>query len=351
MPPPVGTITQSVVLIGDAGAPSVDGDPVLQHLRRWLEAANHDTTVVFLGDNIYPDGLPPRDARGFDEAERRLMAQVDAARPARRTLLIAGNHDWNQQARPTDWDAVVRQDARLREAGLSLSPKGGCPGPETVDVGAALRIVTLDTEWWVHDRPRPAASRNCATTSDVEVLDALDATVRDAGSRYVIVAGHHPPISAGPHNGYFDWQDHLFPLREVKPWLWLPLPGIGSLYPLARRAGVTPQDLSHPDYRRMVAALAERLRPHAPLLFAAGHEHQLGLFDGAAVGARWVAVSGAGMSDHERDAIGRPDGTRYVTRTPGFMVVEVFADQRVRLRVVGVDGDRPPLDLHVEWLQ
>ncbi|MGE3345614.1 MAG: hypothetical protein AB7L71_19500, partial [Vicinamibacterales bacterium] len=65
MPPPVGTITQSVVLIGDAGAPSVDGDPVLQHLRRWLEAANHDTTVVFLGDNIYPDGLPPRDARGF----------------------------------------------------------------------------------------------------------------------------------------------------------------------------------------------------------------------------------------------------------------------------------------------
>src|SRR5436309_11924013 len=31
------------------------------------------------------------------------------------------------------------------------------------------------------------------------------------------------------HGGHFGWQDHIFPLRNIKPWLWIPLPLIGSV--------------------------------------------------------------------------------------------------------------------------
>lgn len=327
-----------VYLLGDAGGTTA-GDPVLRTLTDVLSATTVPAVVVFLGDNIYPSGLPPETDRGYDEAERRLMAQVAAARGAAHVLLVPGNHDWTQQGHADDWDAVRRQDERLRREGLHLSPPAGCPGPEVVDIGSGLRFVVLDTEWWLHGQPTPVLSAGCAARTEREVLDALDRAVTPAG-REVIVVGHHPPVSAGPHGGVFDWQDHLFPLREVRRWLWLPLPVVGSAYPLARTLGPSVQDQAHPLYRRMVDALAARLRPHAPLLFAAGHEHQLNVFTGERVGTRYIAVSGAGMTGHERDAVGHRPGLRFATRGPGLMRLDVLETGQVRLSVIVVADGR-----------
>src|SRR3989441_1671350 len=55
--------------------------------------------------------------------------------------------------------------------------------------------------------------------------------------------------------GHFGWQDHVFPLREVKSWLWIPLPLIGFTYPIARESGISSQDAPSTAYRRMRAAL------------------------------------------------------------------------------------------------
>ncbi len=340
----------SLFLIGDAGAPAPGGDRVLTHLRTVLTEATVDTAVVYLGDNIYPDGLPPRGARGYAEAERRLLVQVDASRAADRVILIAGNHDWTQTGVASDWDAVLRQDQRLRHEGLALSPPAGCPGPEVIDIGAHLRLVALDTEWWLHGFPLPQDDE-CQHRTPDQVLDAVEAALREAQGRHVIITAHHPPVSAGPHGGYFDWQDHVFPLREVARWLWVPLPGMGSAYPAIRRTGLTAQDHSHPANRQLMAALKTRLDPHKPLLYAAGHEHQLNFFTGESIGARYVAVSGAGTAGHERDAMGRPPGLLFGTRVAGFMRLDVFADASVRLQVITVPSSIRTRIAHEAWLQ
>lgn len=347
--PPTAALATSLFLIGDAGAPA-DGDRVLRHLETTVREAAADTVVVYLGDNIYPDGLPPAGTRGYAEAERRLLLQVEAARPADRVVFIAGNHDWNQTGTADDWDAVMRQDQRLRKEGLALSPSAGCPGPEVIDIGAHLRLVAIDTEWWLHGFPSPRRD-NCESRTPETVLDAVEAAVREPEGRHVVVLGHHPPVSAGPHGGYFDWQDHVFPLREIAPWLWVPLPVVGSAYPLVRRTGVTAQDQSHPAHRHMVAALKARLAPYTPLLYAAGHEHQLNLLTGASIGARYVAVSGAGMTGHERDAIGRPDGLIFAARTPGFMRLDVFTDATVRLQIITIPSDTRSRIVYETWVQ
>ena len=98
--------------------------------------------------------------------------------------------------------------------------------------------------------------------------------------------------AGGPHGGHFPFIDHLFPLRDLKKWLWVPLPIIGSAYPVARQHGVSAQDLSSGVNRHMCESFASVFRDTPPLAFVAGHDHGLQVLSGH--GVRHVLVSGSG---------------------------------------------------------
>jgi hypothetical protein len=271
--------------------------------------------------------------------ERRLDAQLEVTRRSGlRTWFIPGNHDWDRMG-PEGWDAV-RRSARFigeRGGGIALQvPGDGCPGPEVADLGDRLRIVFLDTQWWLHKpaHPKPRdPDSSCAADSEAEVASALSRLLAERGSREVVVVGHHPLATAGEHGGHFPVTTHLFPLRALKKWLWIPLPVLGSIYPIARANGITSQDLSGGANERMRAALGQAMSASPPLLFAAGHEHALQLFRGPY--ARFSAVSGAGIVDHE-GPVGWNDETLYASSRPGFMRLDVTTDGRFRLAVVEV---------------
>src|SRR5206468_1590706 len=59
-------------LIGDAGKPAPGGDPVLAALSRQIASDPGKSFVVFLGDNVYPRGMAPRDSPRRPQDERRL---------------------------------------------------------------------------------------------------------------------------------------------------------------------------------------------------------------------------------------------------------------------------------------
>ena len=326
-------------LVGDAGHPDPRGEPVLEALGRELARDPERAFVVFLGDNIYPAGMPEPDDPWRGEAQRRIDAQIDAVRVAgARAVFVPGNHDWDRQ-RGDGWAAVRRQSRYVQERGgrlVSFLPPGGCPGPEVVDVGARLRVVALDTQWWLHEGPKPGPpDSGCASDTEAAVLAALRQALAGAGERAVVVAAHHPLASGGTHGGHFGWKDHVFPLREWKPWLWLPLPGIGSIYPLARQGGVAAQDLSSARYTHMRDALEAVLRGARPLAWAAGHEHSLQVMDGNS--ARHVLVSGAGIYGHTR-APKRLPGSRFASGKAGFMRLDIGRDGSAHLAVIAVDA-------------
>jgi hypothetical protein len=59
------SIAADLWLIGDAGLPNPAGEPVLRALTAEIRRAEPGLAlVVFLGDNIYPNGLPDSRARG-----------------------------------------------------------------------------------------------------------------------------------------------------------------------------------------------------------------------------------------------------------------------------------------------
>lgn len=348
--PPSEEVETSLFLIGDAGQPRQD-EPVLGALRRLIAGDSARSLVLFLGDNIYPRGLPRPGTPGYDLAAARLDAQIEVLTSTGVPgYFVPGNHDWDRFG-DDGWNAVRRQEARIREQGqplVQLLPGGGCPGPHVIDVRDRLRLILLDTQWWLQGGAKPRdSSSGCPYFTPSAVQTALEEAVRSAGNRHVVVAAHHPLASGGEHGGFFDWKDHLFPLRHAVSWLWLPLPGIGSAYPIARGFGVTSQDISSKKYGAMIRAFGRAFDGHRPLIFAAGHDHGLQVIEGGSV--RWQLVSGAGIYRHEGPLVGVP-GTLLALQAAGFMRVDVLRDGRVRLGVLTVDRSGGWFEVHSRWL-
>ena len=348
--PPAVDVETHLFLVGDAGKPAPRGEPVLEALTRELARDPSRSLVVFLGDNIYPHGLPPVASPERAKAERRLSAQIAGVRASgARAIFIPGNHDWAGGG-AEGGEAVRRQGAFLEERGAplaSLLPVAGCPGPAITDVGPKLRLVLLDTQWWLEEEPRHPTT-GCSAGSEQEVLAALRDALGSAGERNVAVLAHHPLAAGGPHGGQFGWADNVFPLRTVKPWLWIPLPGLGSIYPLARKEGISPQDFSNERNRHMRAALEGVLREHPPLVYASGHEHSLQVLRGGS--ARNLLVSGGGILGHTDRAVCLPT-SRFALGRAGFMRLDVEGGGRVRLGVLEVDARKGAAERFSAWLE
>jgi hypothetical protein len=281
-----------------------------------------------------------------------LTAQVEVITgTGSRGFFVPGNHDWAKHGED-GWEAIRRQEAFIDSVGggvVSLEPGGGCPGPAVADIGSRLRLVLLDSQWWLHPGPKPLDPHsNCTADSEEEVVDALRTAVSGAPERMVVVAQHHPVVSGGVHGGYFGWKDHLFPLRAIRPSLWIPLPLLGSLYPAARLKGISSQDIESPAYQRMAAAFRRAFRASPPSLAAAGHEHNLQVIEGGA--ARLQLVSGAGIYGHTGRAVAI-DGTLFARNASGFARLDIPRTGRARLAVLAVDSTGASREVFSTWVE
>ena len=347
--PDSAIVAASVYLIGDAGAPK-PGDPVLGALAAELRSRVTPATVVFLGDNIYPTGVPEDGDPDRAEAERRLLAQVEVLRGTdARGIFVPGNHDWGRSA-PDGWARLLRQQLLIEAQGLptvSLVPSDGCPGPETVRVAPNLRLIVLDTQWWLHPHARPTDPESNCTADTMDEVTAQIRGLVNADSGWVGIVAHHPMATGGVHGGHFSVMDHLFPLRALKSWLWIPLPIIGSTYPIARMSGISNQDLSGPKYRELADSLRTAFAGGRVVFYAAGHEHNLQVLQDSTFGH--VLVSGAGYFDHTSRTV-YVDQSRYAEAASGYMRVDVLTDGRFRLGVMIVSEDGGAREAFSMWL-
>ncbi len=360
---PLDSIELALFLIGDAGSKAYDGEPVLLELSRQSDSLRPvKQFVVFLGDNVYPRGVPPLGHPDRDDAERKLAAQVLAIRKgAAQGILVPGNHDWDRQGRD-GWNAIRRQDTVVRKFGgddVRLLPSGGCPGPEVVDLGQRVRLIALDSEWWLHNDVKPfGLGSPCATRTTEQVTDSLLGALRDKGGRHAVVVNHHPLRSGGEHGGAFTVSDHIFPLRNLESWLWVPLPIIGSFYPLARRSGFSNQDISGRKYQIMRRELEKVFALHAPLAIASGHDHDLQVIRGGdrdITHAAYQLVSGAGILGHA-GLVRKIQGSLFEREAAGFMRLDFTRSGRVRLSVTtvvpaGGRGERKSAEVFSLWLE
>ncbi|WP_207424753.1 BamA/TamA family outer membrane protein [Desertivirga brevis] len=294
-PPDSLKLKYSVFLIGDAGKPNENRqEPVLKLLQKQLYDSTRtklsavDTNysrpediIIFLGDNIYETGLPEPDASDRKEKERRIIEQMKVVKNFRgKKIFIPGNHDWNEM-RPGGLAAVNREEAFVEaylNDGDTFIPTNGCPGPVELQVNKDLVMILIDSEWWLHKYEKPIAPDNgCTAGSRLEVIEQIkDIIVRNKGKN-ILLAQHHPLFTNGTHGGFFTLKDYIFPLTLIRDRAYIPLPIIGSIYPLMRKYGVSPQDLSNKEYQQLKRGLLAILADEPNVVMATGHEHALQL--------------------------------------------------------------------------
>ncbi|MGV3641365.1 MAG: metallophosphoesterase [Adhaeribacter sp.] len=276
----------SIFLIGDVGAPAENPlEPSLKLLQQQILAAGNKSALIYLGDNIYNYGMPEPEAYDRKIAEGRLNTQLKIMQNYRgRKFIIPGNHDWAQGI-PGGWEAVLRQEryvaSYLRDS-LHIqdenvfTPQGGCPGPFEVSLHDNVLLITINSQWWLQGKERPYGDNNaCGVANEVDFLLQLEDIIHRHQDKHILVAGHHPLVSDGSHGGYFPLKKHLFPLTALFPYAYVPLPGLGSIYPLARQYGGISQDIAYPEYQHYIAGLTSIFNKYDNIVYAAGHEHNL----------------------------------------------------------------------------
>ncbi len=331
-----GVLRYRLLLLGDGGAPK-PGEPVLKTLGEWAGKDAAKTSIVFLGDNMYPEGMTER--RKHKAAER-LVPQLSVVKDAGvHGLFIPGNHDW-ASGESEGYRALLAQEKFINDAlggESNFLPSGGSPGPVVLELpktDPAVRLIVLDTQWWLHQYEKPEKSPE---TIIEELIALLDTELP------VVVVGHHPLQSYGPHGGFFDWKDHLFAARVIKKWLWIPTPILGSAYPYTRQhLYKLDQDIGGAGNKNMVAQLKRAFSTRKPppqgsplLIYVSGHEHSLQVLKGEI--ADYLLVSGAAASRKVTE-VSSGENTLFAHQHTGFMAVDFFGDGKVLLRVVEPEG-------------
>lgn len=270
--------THTIYLIGDAGgSPEGDVSPAVQLLGAKLSGASKETTVVYLGDNIYPNGLAPKSlVRERAEDEHKLRAQLSIVKDfPGHVYFVAGNHDWYRHGL-----AGVKRQKKFIENYLGrkdvLLPKPGCGDPVEIELSENLVLVLLDSQWWLENwQGETEINAGCEVKSRQDFQRFFEEAIKGNRNKNIVVALHHPLYTYGSHGGHYRLKDHLFPLTSVNQKLWIPLPILGSIFPFYRSAIGSKQDVAHPEYRALTNTLIGSARKNGSFIFASGHEHSL----------------------------------------------------------------------------
>lgn len=286
----------TIILAGDGG----DLQPFMRDLLKYhINILSHDTSIYFMGDNIYPNGLPSEN-RGYEGAKKKLMAQIDLVKDSKaQAVFIPGNHDWDNSEQ-FGWENIKREAALVTSilGPKSFYPKGGCPGPVQVQLDKRVRVIVIDSQWWLHQYEKPSeANKGCKIWTKEGVLKELErllASIKDKIPTFVLQ--HHPLVSTGPH---------------------------------ARNGGCY-QDFACPQYAEMREKFLAILDKYKPLVCGAGHDHSQQLF-ASDTGCKFFVVSG-GLTN--LSSVVPDQDTLFAMETFGFAKFDFFKDGGIRVRFI-----------------
>lgn len=334
-------VVQRIILIGDAGELHADGkNPVIDAVRKAYNLQEGKNTILFLGDNVYPKGLPDPTAPEYEKAREILDYQANLLRGTNANgIFIPGNHDW-EKSKPNGWKTIRNQQEyidSLQLPNVQFLPKEGCPGPIAVPLDDNITLIIMDSEWWVFPYAKPGAESDCDCKNKEEVVAAIADLVSRNRNKLIIFATHHPFRSYGIHGGYYTIKQHIFPLTDLKRNLYVPLPVIGSIYPIARGVFGTPEDLPHPLYQQMVKEVEDVLKENGPAIFVSGHDHSLQFIQDD---NNHYIVSGSGSKDTR---VKKGAKSLFASQLNGFTVLEEMEDSTVRVQFFAGDNLQQPL--------
>ncbi len=325
-------VMHTFYLIGDAGLSPIGGmNPALKIFKERLDGASENSTAIFLGDNIYPAGLPDSkdSTKAYLQAQSHLDAQLKTLDNFKgKPLFIPGNHDWYSEGLV----GLERQEEYIKKIlgdKDSFLPENGCP-IEVVDVNEKLVIIVIDTQWYLTNwDKRPDINDKCDIKSRQRFFLELEDAIKDNSQKTTIIAMHHPMTSYGPHGGQFSLKQQFYPKK-----LPVPLPVIGTFVNVLRRtSGASNADLQNKRYTELSKRISTLAQYSEKVVFVSGHEHTLQYI---VENNTPQIVSGSGAKKGVSRLL---NGSKFSTGYMGYATLEVYLDGSSRVRFYGV-GDK-----------
>jgi hypothetical protein len=264
------TLLHTLFFTGDTGRDTIPSEAMF--LLAFEAIDNPKSSVILLGDNVYPQGIER--GSGKMRSERILTAQLELFSTYPGTLsIIPGNHDW-AAGKSSGLSAIKKQavlvdeftkgNSILKNAGAVYMGKAGSPGPELREVDSAISLIMLDTQWWLQHGLFHAVDHNGQSIKERsnEALQQLDSLLSAAEkqNKFAVVAGHHPVFTNGKH------AHRREPLRFILTYTPLRIFGLDRYFK---------QDIHHRRYKKLRKELRRILSKHPHSIYISGHEHNM----------------------------------------------------------------------------
>lgn len=258
--PPV--VKYNLFVLGNLAELKVN-DPFFDRLDQLIEEQSGEVIVLLAGDFLDDNGL---DLTPSEQEKEKLNRLLQIGNESTQLLFLPGDREWDNAGKKGLKKVKFLEEYLVNNGGQRhhfLTEKG-CPGPEVFDVGDHLRILALNTHWFVHDHRRPEEEdADCDLLNESELWEELEDLVQSDGDRNVVIAAHHPALSYGRYAGYRQVAQHFLP------------PVVGTFMAAYHQNIGNYKDLScqgMDTYSGRFESLLERFHG---LIYVSGHEYDI----------------------------------------------------------------------------
>ena len=280
-----------IFLVGDAGnADEPQAKQTLDFIKNKIDSADKNSMLLFLGDNIYPLGMPKEGDKKYALAKQKMESQLAITKNFKgKTVVIPGNHDWYHGL-----EGLKAQEEFVKNYlndKKSFLPKNSCP-IEDLNLTKDIKLIVIDSEWALINWDRyPGINKGCDIKTREDFYAEFKELILKNQDKRIIVALHHPVISSGVHAGFNSAKSH-WSAFEGK----IPVPGVASVIKVLRSSsGVSMEDLSNKHYTEFANRIKSILQDRENVILVSGHDHNLQYHEDRNIKQ---IISGAGSKIH-----------------------------------------------------
>lgn len=292
--------------------------PLFSKIKNLVTEQDGASTILFLGDIISKNGI---DKNPNQEEVNKMESILDLAATAEQSVFVPGDKEWDDGEK-MGMEKIKALEKHFKKEKIQVTPSDGCLGPEVIDVGDFLRIITVNTQWWVHRYQKPESEDlDCPAFNEVEFWDELESAMNDAENRNVILAAHHPVLSFGQYAGHGLTKQHFLP------------PVIGSFIAGYHQSVGAKRDLTQEALVHFSNELLKRLERFPPIIYTSGHEYdlQLNYKDGS-----YHLNSGA---IHQAKRTSKSRYSQFRQSKPGMAHLEFSKNGAVKMNIWSLQSD------------
>jgi len=145
-----------------------------------------------------------------------------------RVYIVPGQSEWNSLKSENLKKLGDYLDDKYQ--GDVIVPENSCGAIEVKQVNEDLALVFIDSEWYFNDwNEDKSLNKGCAISSRQDFWTSLADKIGGLKAKRVFLIAYHPITRFDSKGGYNNIKEQIFPLADVIPGLYLPMPLLGTL--------------------------------------------------------------------------------------------------------------------------